>query len=75
MTTSGPHNLKSKAFRPEIDEYTDAQQALDGRKMDDFLRACLRALRADPEVFLASLEAHWPPPRPRGRPRKTNTEK
>lgn len=73
--TSGPHNLKSKAFRPEPDEYTDAQQALDGRKMDDFLRACLRALSADPAAFLKALEPHWPAPRPRGNPLRLKQDK
>ncbi|MGH8964148.1 MAG: hypothetical protein ACRDXB_02295 [Actinomycetes bacterium] len=68
--TSGPHNLKSKAFRPEPDEYTSAMDVLGDRQMDDFLRACLRALRENPEAFLATLAPHWPPPRPRGRPRK-----
>lgn len=66
------HKIRPKAFRPEPDEYDQAKDVLakDGREMDAFLRACLRLLRANPTALLALLAPHWPPPKPRGQPRK-----
>jgi hypothetical protein len=67
------HRLKPKAFRPEPDEYDDAMKVLNeqDREMDAFVRACLRLLRDKPTALLALLSPYWPPPKPRGRPRKT----
>ena len=66
------HRLRSKAFRPTADEYDQAKAVLasEGREMDAFLRACLRLLRDKPTALLALLAPHWPPPKPRGQPRK-----
>jgi len=62
-----------QGFRPDAGERAEASAALArrGRTMSDYLRACLRWLRADPDTALATLDKHWPEPRPRpGRPRK-----
>lgn len=40
------------------------------RQVEAFIAACLATLVADPDGFLATLDPQWPPPRPRGRPRK-----
>lgn len=70
---SSQHRLKPTNFRPEPDEIEPVKKALadHGREMEGFLRACLLAYQADPDGFTATLEPHWPPPRPRGRPRQT----
>lgn len=67
------HHVRPKAFRPEPDEYEDGKALLDDRdwEMDGFLRACLRLLREEPERLLALLAPHRPPPKPRGRPPKS----
>ncbi|MHA4818768.1 hypothetical protein ACXZ65_30975 [Streptomyces aculeolatus] len=39
--------------------------------MRAFVVACLAALVADPDRFLAQLDSHWPEQKPRGRPRRT----
>jgi hypothetical protein len=64
------HRLQPRSFRPEPDEYAAAQAELAARRrqMDAFLRACLRALRRDPDRFLAVLAPVWPSPKPTGRP-------
>jgi hypothetical protein len=64
------HRLQPRSFRPEPDEYAAAQAELVARErqMDAFLRACLRALRRDPDRFLAVLAPVWPSPNPTGRP-------
>ena len=61
----------ARTFRPEPSEYDDALATLRarGRKMDAFLRSCLRSLRRDPDRFLAALADDWPPARHVGRPR------
>ncbi|GGP80238.1 hypothetical protein [Streptomyces melanogenes] len=62
LTTRPPAALKQQA--------TAALQAHD-REMQAFVVACLTALVADPKGFLGQLADHWPPEKPRGRPRKT----
>src|SRR5712691_3424529 len=70
LIMSSQHRLPAKNFRPEPGEYADAQVdlAARGKEMDAFLRACLRWLHRDPDMFLATLTPVWPGPRPRGRP-------
>lgn len=48
-----------------------AQETLSNRhrELRSFVEACLSAVYKDPDKFLKILEPHWPPPRPRGRPR------
>jgi hypothetical protein len=60
----------ARTFRPEPGEYDDALATLRarGRKMDAFLRSCLRSLRRDPDRFLAALADDWPPARHVGGP-------
>ncbi|GAA3531496.1 hypothetical protein GCM10022419_008250 [Nonomuraea rosea] len=61
------HKLRSRAFRPEPDEYEDAKGALGReRTMDGFLRACLRWLRHDPAKAMATLAPFWPEPKMSG---------
>lgn len=69
---SSQHRLRPTNFRPEPDEIEPVKKALadQGRELEGFLRACLLAYQADPEALGALLAPHWPPPRPRGRPRK-----
>jgi hypothetical protein len=67
---SSQHSATVRNFRPDEDEYAPAMGELDsrGRHMTDYLRACLRWLKADPDAALAALAPHWPPPRRYGRP-------
>ncbi|MFE3280060.1 hypothetical protein [Nocardia sp. NPDC059239] len=46
------------------------QQLLKARELETkaFLVACMEALAADPDAFLALLTPYWPAPAPRGRP-------
>ncbi|CRY84590.1 hypothetical protein SAMN05421776_11336 [Nocardia farcinica] len=71
MTPSDPHKAPQRTWRPENDEYDDAKKLLRarGRGLTEYLRACVRWLRADPDTALAILGEHWPEPRTRGRPR------
>lgn len=66
---SSQHAATGHSFRPDAAEYGPAKGELDnrGRHMTDYLRACLRWLRADPDAALATLAPHWPPPRRYGR--------
>ena len=59
---------------PEVKEA--ATRVLDRRKlqMRAFIVACLTALAADPDKFLATLAPHWPAPKPRGRPRRAERQ-
>jgi hypothetical protein len=69
---SSRHELTTSTYRPARDELDDAKPHVPpGKTVDGFLRACLRALRAEPERLLAVLAPYWPPEKPRGRPRKT----
>jgi hypothetical protein len=58
--------------RPGAEVKAAASRVLDGRnlQMRSFIVACLTALAADPDGFLATLGPHWPTPRPHGRPRR-----
>lgn len=69
-SSSDPHRAPQRTWRPEPDEYDEAKRLLSarGHELTQFLRACVRWLRADPEAALAVLASHWPEPRPRGRP-------
>jgi hypothetical protein len=41
-----------------------------GLEMQAFIVACLIALAADPDRFVATVRPYWPPVKPRGRPRR-----
>jgi hypothetical protein len=47
-----------------------ATRVLDDRglEMQAFIVACLLALAADPDRFIATVRPHWPPAKARGRP-------
>lgn len=45
-----------------------------GHEIRGFVVACLSALNADPDQFLAQLADHWPPAKQRGRPRQAQPE-
>lgn len=68
MSTSDGERLGPRSFRPDPGDYDRAQEQLHqrGRRMGDFLRACIAWLLADPDAAVQALQAHWPPPRPRG---------
>jgi hypothetical protein len=61
--------------RPPADALASAQAVLTEHDlaMRGFISACLNALAADPEGFLHSLDGHWPPEKPRGRPKTSST--
>ena len=61
LTVRVPADLKDAALA-ELDQRGLAQGA--------FVVAALQALRTDPEATLRQLAAHWPPAKPRGRPRR-----
>jgi hypothetical protein len=61
VTVRPPAGLKTRA---------QAELAARGRGLRGFVTACLAALVADPEGFLAGLAEHWPAEKPRGRPRR-----
>jgi len=66
------HRIKGTTVRPEPDELADAKAYFPaGHSLESFLRACLRAVREEPEKVLALLGPYWPPEKPRGRPRKS----
>jgi hypothetical protein len=73
---SSQHRLKPTNFRPEPNEIEPVKTSLASRQrdLDGFFRACLLAYQADPDGFMATLKPHWPPPRPRGRPRREDGE-
>jgi hypothetical protein len=68
VSTSDGERLGPRSFRPDPDDYAKAQEQLRqrGRRMGDYLRACIAWLLADPDAAIEALQAHWPPPRPRG---------
>lgn len=68
---SSQHAHKWRGFRPDSHEYNAAEDLLAerGESMSTYLRACLRWLQHDPNVALETVGPHWPPARPRGRPR------
>ncbi len=59
--------------RPPADVKQRAQDVLRERdlEMRGFIVACLATLADRPDSFLAELAEHWPPQKPRGRPRHT----
>lgn len=67
---SNRHKDRALTFRPPEEVRAPAQDALTerGREIGAFLTACLDALAANPDGFLAQLAPHWPDPKPRGRP-------
>lgn len=54
----------------EVRDTAKAKLSERGREVESFIHACLNALNANPDRFLAQLAEHWPEPRPRGRPRR-----
>jgi hypothetical protein len=73
---SNRHKERALTFRPAAEIRDPAQSALDEREREigAFLTACLAALNHDPDGFLGQLDAHWPPAKPRGRPRRAGAE-
>ncbi|MEU6003929.1 hypothetical protein [Streptomyces sp. NPDC047197] len=65
------HRDPPLAVRPPATLKADAQRALGEREMQAFVVACLTALVAAPERFLAQLDEHCPEKKPLGRPRRT----
>lgn len=64
------HKISGTTLRADPEEVAAAKPHFPpGRSMEAFHRACLRAIAADPEQFLTTIKAHWPPEKPRGRPR------
>lgn len=61
--------------RPPAELLEQAKEVLSsrGHEIRAFVVACMRALNADPDAFLALLGEHWPEPKPRGRPRRQAT--
>lgn len=57
--------------RPGAEVKAAASRVLSERdlEMRAAIVACLTALAADPDGFVATLAPHWPPPKPRGRAR------
>lgn len=72
------HREPALTVRPPADLKRDTQVELAGRglQMRAFVVACLTALKADPEWFLAVLKPHWPDPKPHrgGRPATKRNE-
>lgn len=70
---SNRHRDRALTFRPAAEIRDPAQTALEqrNREIGAFLTACLAALNADADGFLAQLDEHWPPARPIGRPRRS----
>jgi hypothetical protein len=58
--------------RGPVPERDDVQALLHARKLQvkGFVIACMRALLADPDRFLAQLNQYWPEKRRAGRPPK-----
>jgi hypothetical protein len=57
------HSRVGKTFRPDAKkEYDPAKKLLADRDLQigGYLRACLRALNADPDTMLDALAQHWP---------------
>jgi hypothetical protein len=69
---SSQHAGVSLTVRPDrqVKEGADAALAARGREMQAFVVACLVALAADPDGFLAALAPYWPAPKLLGRPRR-----
>jgi hypothetical protein len=67
---SSQHRDPRMTVRVPADLKAATQQALGDRELRGFVLACCTALVADPQVFLAGLEEHWPPPSRIGRPPK-----
>jgi hypothetical protein len=69
---SSQHAERALTVRPPVELRNAAQRVLTerDREMQAFVVACLAALTADPDPFLAQLAVYWPPPKPRGRPRR-----
>jgi hypothetical protein len=61
LTTRPPEEVQAAAKTALADR---------GHHMEAFIAACLAALAANPDRFLAALARHWPEPRPRGRPKR-----
>lgn len=72
---SSQHSGKALTVRPDPDLKAAATAALTARnrEMQAFVVACLTALVADPDAFLATLDTHWPPKKPYGRPPRKAT--
>ncbi|MEU6965109.1 hypothetical protein [Streptomyces chrestomyceticus] len=68
---SSQHRDPAMTVRPPAALKAAAETALGDREMRAFVVACLAALVADPDRFLAQLDEHWPEEKPRGRPRRT----
>jgi hypothetical protein len=69
------HADPALTVRPPAEVKAQAEEILkaQGVQMRAFVVACLKALAADPEAFLAGLAGHWPAPKGRGRPPRNST--
>jgi hypothetical protein len=72
---SSQHSGVALGVRLDPQVKAKGSEALDERdlEMTSFIVACLLALAADPDLFLAGLRPYWPRPKPRGRPRSRET--
>ena len=68
--TSQHADPEALTVRPGAKVKAAASKVLSDRELEmrAFIVACLAALAADPDRFLATLAPHWPAPKPRGRP-------
>jgi hypothetical protein len=68
---SSQHADPALTVRPGAQVKDAASRVLSERhlEMQAFIVACLIALAVDPDLFLATVRPHWPPAKPRGRPR------
>lgn len=69
---SSQHADPQLNVRPPAAVMEQAKQHLagHGREVRGFVVACLGALNANPDAFLAQLAEYWPADKPRGRPRR-----
>lgn len=67
---SSRHADPALTVRPPAELTAKAKQLLGSRsrQMRGFITACLAALNANPDAFLAQLAEYWPAEKPRGRP-------
>jgi hypothetical protein len=72
LPMNSQHADPALTVRPDVQVKDAASRVLSehGLQMQAFIVACLTALAEDPEPFLATLRPHWPPVKPRGRPRR-----
>lgn len=72
VDVSSNHADPPLTVRPPAEVLAATKDILDthGHEIRGFVVACMNALGAEPDAFLAQLAEHWPAPKPRGRPPK-----